>query len=215
MCIRDRPCPPRDASRPGRLRDRVPTLRDRVPSVIEIARSGLFYAPPYDRTVEDECHWHLIKYLLPDARVLSQQRLEHDGLVTYIDVLVMLASGHRIALEITDDPEHPDESPRRDALVLATGVVDVLYRVSSAAMLHSLYDVFYLLSRYEPEAFTDRAHGIFDRLAEPEVKHLAAGDLAQGGAEVRYAHSESAVFASAYREDFALRRRLIGTAVVA
>lgn len=138
----------------------------------------LFYAPPYDRTVEDELAWHLVKYLDPACGLLSQHRVVTPAGPVWVDVVIETVGAgglvRRVGLDVTGPEEsHDDTLPLRDALLVGTGALDAHYRVDEAAVLHRLHDVLAVLAAAEPALFTRRAHVNLERLAVPEATSLA------------------------------------------
>ncbi len=132
------------------------------------------YLPHYDRTIEDEAAWHLVKYLDEACGLLYQHRVTStEGLVTYVDFVVVDPAGRRIGIEFGQAGD-AHSSPARDVLVMDTGALDVLYRADEEAALHSLHDVLYLVSRYEPDAFTERGRGCLHRLASKQAREAEA-----------------------------------------
>lgn len=137
----------------------------------------LFYAPPYDRPVEDELAWHLVKYLDPECGLLAQHRVVTPAGPSWVDAVVETVGAgglvRRIGIEVTSEAEARDETlAMRDALLVGTGALDALYRVSEAAVLHRLHDVLAVVAAAEPALFTERAHIVFDRLALPDAVGL-------------------------------------------
>ena len=153
------------------------TLLDDAASPL-LHEPALFYAPPYERTVEDELAWHLVKYLDPACGLLSQHRVVTPAGPVWVDVVVETVGAgglvRRIGLDVTAPEEMGDETmPMRDALLVGTGALDAHYRVDEASVLHRLHDVLAVLAAAEPALFTSRAHVNLERLATPDASALA------------------------------------------
>lgn len=151
---------------------------------------SLFYAPPYDRTVEDEMAWHLVKYLRPECGLTSQERIETVAGPSWVDFVVELVDDdgrlRRVGIEITSATETASgvALPLCDAVLVGSGALDALYRVSEDSVLHRLHDVLAVVSECDADLFTDRAHVVFERLADPVVCTLAIGGSGEGGIHV-------------------------------
>ncbi len=122
-----------------------------------LVEPSLFYAPPYERPVEDEFAWHLVKYLEPSAGLAYQYRVETPFTRFWIDFVVEYGGRH-IAFECSDLFTDADETAYRDALIVGSGAIDVLYRFRTEDLLHHLHDVLLLISRWEPALFSRRGH---------------------------------------------------------
>lgn len=130
----------------------------------------LFYNPPYERPLEDEFAWHLVKYLSPASALEYQSEVETPGGKFWIDFVVDFGS-RRIGLECGDlsDLDDSDETGLRDALIIGTGGVHVLYRLRGKDVLHRLHDCLLVIARWEPELFSTRGHVNLNTLATPEA----------------------------------------------
>lgn len=137
---------------------------------------SLFYSPPYERPLEDEFAWHLVKYLSPVSGLLYQAPVETPGGPFWVDFVVEHGetSGltRRIGFEIGDleaAARDEDGERLRDALLVGTGVLDVLYRFRGADLLHRLHDALLLAARWDAELFTHRGRVNLQTLASPEA----------------------------------------------
>ena len=150
------------------------------------AVAGPHYEPPYPGAVQDELAWHLVKYLREDARLRSEVEVEvpagpgHGPAFFTLDLVVEVpgadAGGvRRIAFE-TDSGrtlrDH-DRRLRRDATLLAHGLVDTVYRLRGSDLLAHTADVLYLASRWDAEAFSERGRINLKTLASPEARALS------------------------------------------
>ena len=165
----------------------------------------LFYNPPYERPLEDEFAWHLVKYLSPVSGLLYQERIATPGGAFWVDFVVEhgSASGpvHRIGFECGDLEEvaRDDENDRlRDALLVGTGALDVLYRFRGQDLLHRLHDALLVAAKWDGDVFSHRGRINLSTLASPEAvtadprPHEALLRLAYHHAEDLDAHEDDA-----------------------
>ena len=139
---------------------------------------SLFYAPPYDRPVEDEFAWHLVKYLDERSGLVYQHRAETPAGPVWVDfvveTLVPVAEGRppllrRVGFELTAEGDDADAVALRDALLVGTGALDALYRFDSRSLLYRLHDALAVVMAWEPALFSDRGRVNLDRLASEEA----------------------------------------------
>ncbi len=132
---------------------------------------GPVYDPPYETPLEDELAWHLVKYLHRGCRLHSQVRVSTPCGIFWVD-FVIECRGRRIALECGPLDEAPDlqQERYRDALIVGSTAFDVLYRLSGKRLFHHMEDLLYLLARWHPQVFTERALINLNRLASPEAR---------------------------------------------
>lgn len=154
---------------------RPTSLHTSEPDVLHpLVEPTLFYDPPYERPLEDEFAWHLVKYLTPTSALSYQAELETPGGKFWIDFALEFGA-RRIGFELGDltDSDDPEEQALRDALIVGTGGVDVLYRLRGQDVLHRLHDCLLLIARWEPELFSTRGHINLNTLASPEARAAA------------------------------------------
>ena len=138
---------------------------------------SLFYDPPYERPLEDEFAWHLIKYLRPIAGLRYQVKVETPCTHAWVDFVVEHGA-RRIGFEIGSleeeigDDTSPDEDGERyrDALVIGSGALDVLYRFRAADLLYRPHDALYLTAQWDPTLFSERGQINLHTLASPEAR---------------------------------------------
>lgn len=132
---------------------------------------SLFYHPPYERPLEDEFAWHLVKYLNPVTSLAYQVKVETPCANFWVDFVVEHA-GRRVGFECGElEGGEDDEQERlRDALVLGTGSLDVLYRLRGADLVHRLHDCLLLVARWDPDLFSARGQVNLGTLASPEAQ---------------------------------------------
>lgn len=124
-----------------------------------LAEPSLFYDPPYERPVEDEFAWHLVKYLNPITSLDYQHSVRTTGASFWVDFVVE-DGVRRIGFECGElrDNSDPQQMRYRDALVIGSGHLDILYRLRGLDLLHRLHDCLYLVAQREAALFSERGH---------------------------------------------------------
>ena len=132
---------------------------------------SLFYDPPYERPLEDEFAWHLIKYLRPITGLRYQVRVETPCTNAWID-FVIEHGARRIGFEIgsLDDVVDEEQERYRDALVIGSGALDVLYRFRAADLLYRPHDALHLAAMWDTSLFSERGRINLHTLASPEAR---------------------------------------------
>ena len=156
---------------------------------------SLFYDPPYERPLEDEFAWHLIKYLRPIAGLRYQVKIETPCTNAWVDFIVEHGA-RRIGFEIGSLEEGDEEQERyRDALVIGSGALDVLYRFRAADLLYRPHDALHLAAVWDQSLFSERGRINLHTLASPEAR-LCRPRPHETLARVTYATPEETVEAS-------------------
>lgn len=138
---------------------------------------SLFYDPPYERPLEDEFAWHLIKYLQPITGLRYQVRVETPCTNAWVDFVVEHGA-RRIGFEIgsldadgsADAALDDDQQRYRDALVIGSGALDVLYRFRAADLLYRPHDALHLAAMWDAALFSERGRINLHTLASPEAR---------------------------------------------
>ncbi|MDX1548879.1 MAG: hypothetical protein R3247_17905 [Rhodothermales bacterium] len=132
---------------------------------------SLFYDPPYERPLEDEFAWHLVKYLEPITGLRYQVRVETPCAPLWVDFVVEHGA-RRIGFEL-GEPETVAEAEQdrlRDALLLGAGGLDVLYRFRAPDLLYRPHDALHLAARWDRALFSERGRINLQTLASPEAR---------------------------------------------
>ena len=156
------------------LRHAAPRLVKAVPPEAhpQFLEASLFYDPPYERPLEDEFAWHLVKYLNPITGLRYQVPVETPCANVWVDFVVEHGS-RRIGFELgpLDEAAAEDDQERlRDALVLGAGALDVLYRFRAADLLYRPHDALHLAARWDRTLFSERGRINLQTLASPEAR---------------------------------------------
>lgn len=145
-----------------------PHRRETAPLLLE---PSLFYAPPYDRPLEDDFAWHLVKYLNPVAALGYQVKVETPCAPFWVDFVVE-HGGRRIGFECGELDAEADaaQAQLRAALIIGAGGLDVLYRFRGADLAYRLHDCLLVAARWDPELFSPRGQVNLDTLASPAAR---------------------------------------------
>lgn len=149
--------------------------------------AGPHFVPPYPGAVQDELAWHLVKYLREDAVLQSEVEVEIPAgpdrapafftLDFVVEIPVDGAPGEvrRIAFEAGGGRTVADHERRlrRDATLLAYGVVDTVYRLRGSDLAHRIEDVLFLVSQWDADAFSERGRINLKTLASREARGVA------------------------------------------
>lgn len=138
----------------------------------ESMEPSLFYDPPYERPLEDEFAWYLVKYLAPISALHYQTKiLLATGERAWVDFVVE-REGRLVGFEIgelddADDYVMDPATRQRDALVMATGTLDVLYRLRAHDACYHIHDALHIISRIDGALFSPRGRRNLEVLATP------------------------------------------------
>ncbi len=135
------------------------------------SEATLFYAPPYERPVEDELAWHLVKFLHPDAGVSYQVRTLTAADAFYVDFVVTVPLAERevrVAIEVTDELD-PENVHLRDAFLVGSGHFDAVVRLDPDDLAYRMHDVLLFVLRLRPELFGQRGTRNLETLASTEA----------------------------------------------
>jgi hypothetical protein len=141
-----------------------------APDAHPLVEPSLFYDPPYERPLEDEFAWHLVKYLTPISGLQYQVRVETVAMPTWVDFLVEHGA-RRVGFEVGEVDEADTQALHyRDALLLGTGAVDVLYRFRGADLMYRIHDALHLAAKWDADLFSARGRINLRTLASPEAR---------------------------------------------
>ena len=137
----------------------------------QFVEPSLFYDPPYERPLEDEFAWQLVKYLEPITGLQYQVKVETPCANVWLDFVVEHGA-RRIGFEISalEEAADAEQERYRDALVIGSGALDVLYRFRGADLLYRPHDALLLAAQWDGAVFTERARINLNTLASPEAR---------------------------------------------
>lgn len=126
--------------------------------------------PPYDSPLEDDFAYHLTKYLEPTVFFVPQFEVKTICGTFRIDFVVQSPMG-LIGFEC-DGKEFHDSSRDewRDAMILGSNGVNAIYRLRGADLYYHIDDVIYVVSRWNPELFSQRGLLNLESLASDAVR---------------------------------------------
>lgn len=145
-------------------------------------RPALIYDPPYDSPIEELFAHNAIKYLAEDVYLEKQVDVPTIGPTFRLD-FVLTRDCQRIGVEC-DGREFHDEyrDEWRDALILASGAIDIIYRFRGADLTYHIEDLLYLMSGADPSFFSDRGRTNLEKLASDQAHGFSGSDLTPGEA---------------------------------
>ncbi len=132
---------------------------------------------PYESPIEDKFAQVIINYLKYNVHFSAQLEITTIAGTFRPDFVLETDSG-RIAFECDGKDYH--EYTRdlcRDALILGSNGVDVIYRLTGTNInnIEMLNECLYLISFWEPQLFSERAHIQINTLASKFVKDYIVG----------------------------------------
>lgn len=136
-----------------------------------LSEASLFYDPPYATPLDDALAWHLVKYLAPSHGLRYRVDVLGDGTAPDHGVDFVVEHGDRRTGLLVEGPDD-DRLDGVAARVLATGHVDVLYRVRTSDVLYRLHDLLLLMSRWDPSLFAERGRTNLGTLASPDAQSV-------------------------------------------
>jgi len=126
---------------------------------------------PCDSPIEDTFLWEFKKVAADHVQLRRQHYCRTAAGAFKIDfVLSCIRSGKKIGIECGGRDFHSEaKDSQRDAAIIATGVVDKIYRLRGRDIHFHIHDALHLLSRREPWLFSERGQAHFDHLSEREA----------------------------------------------
>jgi hypothetical protein len=129
-----------------------------------------FYNPPYDSPLEDDFALNVTKYLEPTLSLIPQYEVKTICGTFRIDFVVQGPSG-LTGFECDGKDFHDASRDEwRDAMIMGTKTVNSIYRLRGADIYYRIEDILYIVSRWNPELFSQRGIVNLERLASPEAK---------------------------------------------
>ncbi len=133
------------------------------------------FEPPYDSPIENDFAYNIVKYL--DEGVTFKKQVSVDTVCGRFRLDFMAHRSRRcIGFECDGKEFHHNEvfvSPRdrwRDALILETGVIEVIYRFPGKDLVYNINDCLFILASCQPQLFSERGIENLRVLASDDVK---------------------------------------------
>lgn len=138
------------------------------------------YDPPYESPIEDCFAWNIVKYLNSQVRFDKQVEAETVCGVFRIDFTASLGP-LTIGFECDGEEFHGRfgslRDEWRDAVILAGGSAQVIYRLRGKDLFRHMDDCLSCVARCDPRLFSDRGIKNLDGLvSEPTRRILAVQD---------------------------------------
>lgn len=120
--------------------------------------------------IEEQLFEFLIKVTNDDVRIVRQHNVDTDSGRFRSDFRIdRPGGGMAVGIECDGKDFHsPLADSKRDAAIVATGVVDKIYRIKGHDIVFHLADSIHLLSIMEPWIFTERARVVLSDQSHPE-----------------------------------------------
>lgn len=150
----------------------VPLIEAIAESVDSIAgsRDGSDYKPPYDSPIEDLFAWHCQKHLSTNVRFDSQVNVQTQHGLLRIDFVL----DGRVAVECDGRDFHEDlRDEIRDAVLLGEGHFKTVYHFRGCDITYHPDDCIWLMSKLNPELFSERGRLHLERLHKVEIGEKA------------------------------------------
>lgn len=142
-----------------------------------------------DSPIETLLDYELSKYVDNDARIISQYPVRTQCGTRLID-FVLERDSVRIGIECDGRDFHIYERDLwRDAVILGTGRIDAMYRLSGSMITNQPEDCLFFIARNSPRMFSERGRTNLERLASAEIKD--AMTTGTGRCSVVYRDAES------------------------
>lgn len=143
------------------------------------------YDPPYESPLEDAFAWGLSKVLHPGTILEKQVEVKTICGDFRLDFVATAVAGRRVAYECDGAEFHEQQRDEwRDAMILGANAVDSIIRLRGSDLTYHLDDVLWLLSKWDPDVFSDRSQKILFQLASDRAGYHRHDSL--GSAMITY-----------------------------
>ncbi len=133
------------------------------------------FDPPYESPIEEAFAWRARTTLRPELNFSKQSWARTVGGNFRLDFLAQDANQRKIAFECDGKDYHDHyRDTWRDALILADAQCDVIYRLRGKDLWCRTDDLMYIISKLEPQLFSERGLSILSSLA---TKCAKAADI--------------------------------------
>jgi len=126
--------------------------------------------------LEDLLAWNLDKYL--DDLVVLHKQFEVETICGKFRVDLAAVQGTRtVGFECDGKDFHNAfRDDWRDAMILGTGAIDLIYRFRGCDLIYHMNDCLYVVSRLDKSLFSQRGFVNLNRLASPAAKAISSLD---------------------------------------
>ena len=130
------------------------------------------YDPPYESLLEDAFAWGLSKVLSPGTILEKQVEVKTICGDFRLDFVATAVAGRQVAYECDGAEFHEQQRDEwRDAMILGANAVDSIIRLRGSDLTYHLDDVLWLLSKWDPDMFSDRSQKILFQLASDRARY--------------------------------------------
>ncbi|MBX2822545.1 MAG: hypothetical protein KTR29_22805 [Rhodothermaceae bacterium] len=131
----------------------------------------LFYQPPYSSMLTDDLAWYFTRFLADNAGIQDQARVQTPYAEYTVDFLIELGK-HRVGFMVghMGDDNARAESSFRDAMLIDSGGLDVIYRFRAQDLEERLYDCLQLVCTWNPSLFSYRGRVNLETLSSVEAR---------------------------------------------
>lgn len=132
-----------------------------------MSRVQVHYDPPYESPIENTFAWHVSKYLSDETALRKQVQVDTECGAFRLD-FVIERDGWAVGVECDGTEYHQDalRDEFRDALILGTGRVRAIYRITGSDLFWRTEAAIYEIARRDMHLFS--MHGVenLDHLTE-------------------------------------------------
>lgn len=147
------------------------------------------YRPQYDSPLEEDFAYHFMKYIEPTISLVPQFEVKTICGNFRVDFVAQGPAGI-IGFEC-DGKDFHDESRDewRDAMILGSKGVDSIYRLRGSDLYYHIDDILHIISRWNPELFSQRGLLNLETLASEAVRSDSE-EYSKSVAFIRYKEDE-------------------------
>lgn len=131
----------------------------------------LFYQPPYSSMLADDLAWYFTRFFADEASIQEQTRVQTPFAEFTVDFLIELGK-NRIGFMLghMDSDNELAESSFKDAMLIDSGGLDVIYRFRSYDLEERLYDCLQIISAWNPGLFSYRGRVNLETLSSSAAR---------------------------------------------
>lgn len=131
----------------------------------------------YDSPIEAELAWELGKWLA-DSVGVTQQEVFETSAGRFRPDFVLRTGLRSVGVEADGRDFHNERRDEwRDAMLLGEGRLDTIYRLRGTDIAHRLPDCLYLMTRLDPELFSERGRINLANAASYEARDKVIDDV--------------------------------------
>lgn len=129
-----------------------------------------YYNPPYDSPIEDEFALNILKYINPEVDFRAQEIIDTTHGRFIIDFVIKIDKCRVIGIECDGKDFHDQYHDEwRDSIILDESDVTEIIRIPGTDIVYHLEDILYIISKWNPEIFSERGLLILPRIISDEA----------------------------------------------